>query len=75
MEYYPSIKTVWNLAICYSMDGPRWYHIKWDKSKKDKIPYNFTYMWNLKYILRDAYNKQVVAGGAGVRRWEISEMS
>ena len=32
-------------------------------------------MWNLKYILRDAYNKQVVAGGAGVRRWEISEMS
>ena len=50
------------------MDGPRWYHVKWDKSKKDKIPYDFTYIWNLKYILKDAYNKQVVAGGAGVGR-------
>ena len=26
----------WNKAICSHMDGPRCYHIKWIKSKKDK---------------------------------------
>ena len=32
------------------MDGTRDYHTKWSKSeKKRQIPYNITYMWNLKY--------------------------
>ena len=32
------------------MDGPRDYHTKWDKSKRERqIPYSITYMWNLKY--------------------------
>ena len=26
----------WNLAICDSMDGPREYYTKWNKSDKDK---------------------------------------
>ena len=31
------------------MDGPRDYHIKWSKSDGERqIPYNITYMWNLK---------------------------
>ena len=32
------------------MDGPRDYHTKWSKSeRKRQIPYDITYMWNLKY--------------------------
>ena len=32
------------------MDGPRDYHTKWSKSERERqIPYNITYMWNLKY--------------------------
>ena len=31
------------------MDGPRDY-IKWSKSERERqIPYDITYMWNLKY--------------------------
>ena len=39
-----------NNAICSNMDGPRDYHTKWSKSERERqIPYNITYMWNLKY--------------------------
>ena len=32
------------------MDGPRDYHAKWSKSGRGRqIPYDVTYMWNLKY--------------------------
>ena len=32
------------------MDGPRDYHTKWSKSEGERqIPYDITYMWNLKY--------------------------
>ena len=32
------------------MDGPRDYHTKWSKSDRERqIPYDVTYMWNLKY--------------------------
>ena len=32
------------------MDGPRDYHGKWSKSERERqIPYDITYMWNLKY--------------------------
>ena len=49
MEYYSAIKE-WNNAICSNMDGPRDYHTKWIKSERERqIPYDITYMWNLKY--------------------------
>ena len=39
----------WNLAICDSVDGPRGYYAKWNKSDRERqIPYDFTCMWNLK---------------------------
>ena len=32
------------------MHGPRDYHTKWSMSEKERqIPYDITYMWNLKY--------------------------
>ena len=32
------------------MDGPRDYLSKWSKSDRERqIPYEITYMWNLKY--------------------------
>ena len=38
-----------NLAICENMDGPRGYYAKWNKSDRERqIPYDLTYMWNLK---------------------------
>ena len=35
--------------MCSKTDGPRDYHSKWKKSgRESQIPYNVTYMWNLK---------------------------
>ena len=32
------------------MDGPRHYTTKWNNLKRErKIPYDITFMWNLKY--------------------------
>ena len=32
------------------MDGLNLYHTKWSKSERERqIPYDITYMWNLKY--------------------------
>ena len=45
-----SRKKEWNNAICSNMDGPTDYHTKWSKSERGRqIPYDVTYMWNLKY--------------------------
>ena len=45
-----SHKKEWNNAICSNMDGTRDYHTKWRKSERERqIPYDITYMWNLKY--------------------------
>ena len=45
-----SHKKEWNKAICSNMDGPRDYHTKWSKADRERqIPYDITYMWNLKY--------------------------
>ena len=45
-----SHKKEWNNAICSNMDGPRDYHTKWSKSERERqMPYDITYMWNLKY--------------------------
>ena len=50
MEYYWTIKKEWNNAICSNMDGPRDHHTKWSKSDRERqLPYDITYMWNLKY--------------------------
>ena len=50
MQYYSAIKKEWNNAIWSNMDGPRDYHTKWNKSERERqIPYDITYMWNLKY--------------------------
>ena len=35
--------------ICSNMDGTRDYHTKWSQTEKDEIPYDITYMGNLKY--------------------------
>ena len=38
-----------NLAICNNMGGPTGYYAEQCKSDRERqIPYNFTYMWNLK---------------------------
>ena len=38
-----------NNAICSNMDGTRASHTKWSKSERERqIPYDITYMWNLK---------------------------
>ena len=42
-------KKEWGNVICSNMDGPRDYHTKWSKSDRERrIPYDITYMWNLK---------------------------
>ena len=36
--------------MCNNMDGPRDYHTTKSKSESERqIPYDITYMWNLKY--------------------------
>ena len=48
----PRHKKEWNNAICSNMDGPRDYYAKWNKSERERqIPYDITYMWDLKYEL------------------------
>ena len=50
MEYYSAIEKEWNWVICRDMDGPRDCHTEWSKSERERqIPYDVTYMWNLKY--------------------------
>ena len=45
-----SHKKEWKNAICSNMDEPRDYHTKWSKPDRERqIPYDITYMWNLKY--------------------------
>ena len=46
MEYYSAIKKERN-AICSNMDATRDYHTKSERERQ--IPYDITYMWNLKY--------------------------
>ena len=39
----------WNLGICNSVDRTWGYHVKWNKSDREKQTlYNFTPMWNIK---------------------------
>ena len=48
MKYNSAIKK-WNFAICDNMYEPSGYYAKWNKSdRKRQVPYDFTYMWNLR---------------------------
>ena len=39
----------WNITIYNNMDVPGGYYAKWNVSNRERqMPYNFTYMWNLK---------------------------
>ena len=49
-EILLSHKKEQNNAICSNMEETRGYHTKWHKSERERqIPYDITYMWNLKY--------------------------
>ena len=67
MEYYS--KKEWNLTICDNMDSPWMYYARWNKSDRERqIPYDFTYMWNLKNTtnktkLIDTENRMMVGRG------------
>ena len=65
----------WNLTICHSMDGPRGYYAKWNKSVRERqILYDFTYICNLKNKINeqnwnrliDAETRLMIARGEGV---------
>ena len=59
VEYYSAIKKERNNVICSNMDATRDYHTKWSKSEREKqIPYDITYMWNLKYDTMNLSMKQ-----------------
>ena len=48
MQWNISHKKEWNNAIYSNMDATRDYR-KWSKSERQRqIPYDITYMWNLK---------------------------
>ena len=50
MEYHSAIKKEWNNVSCRNMDRTGDYHTKWGKpDRQGQIPYNITYIWNLKY--------------------------
>ena len=53
-----SHKKEWNNAMCSNMDDPGDYHTKWSKSERERqIPYNITYLWNLKYDINELVYK------------------
>ena len=50
VEYYSAIKKNKIMPFAATMDATRDYHTKWSKSERERqIPYDITYMWNLKY--------------------------
>ena len=55
-----SHKKEWSLSICSNMEGPRGYYTQWNMSNREgQIPYDFSYMWNLKIkIKKQAKQKQ-----------------
>ena len=61
------------------MNGPRDYHSKQSKSeRKRQIPYDITYMWNLKYYTdehtneteTDSQKQRTGSRGQGEEHWE-----
>ena len=65
-EILLSHKNEWNDAICNNMDETRNYHIKRNKSERERQrPYDTTCMWNLKY----GTNKPTYKTEMTLRRW------
>ena len=69
----------WNNAICSNMEATREYHTKWTKSEQERqIPYDITYIWNLKYDPNQPIYKRETASwtqrteevGGGME-WEV----
>ena len=52
---YSAIKKEQNNAICSNMDATRDCHTK--SERKRQIPYDITYMWNLKYSTNEPIYK------------------
>ena len=49
-----------NLIFCNSMNGPRGYYARRNKSVRERqIPYHFTYMWNLMNKNKNNKKKQI----------------
>ena len=49
MEYYSAIRKN-EIMLFSNMDELRDYYSKWSKSDRERqIPYDITYMWNIKY--------------------------
>ena len=54
-----SHKKKWNRGICNEVDGVRVCHTEWSKPERERqIPYDNTYMWNLKYDTNELFTKQ-----------------
>ena len=79
-DVVPMHKKEQNNAICSNMDATRDYHTNWSQADRERqIPYDITYMWNLKYgtnepIYETEIDSQteirlVVAKGVG-REWD-----
>ena len=77
MGYISAVTEEWDLGIRNSMNRPRGYWTKWNKSEKERqILYDFTYIWykkNNKWTNKigtviDTESKQVVARGEEINR-------
>ena len=78
MKYYSAIRNNEILPIVTTWIEPRRYSSKWNKSGREgKIPYDYTYVWNLKNKttkqtkqsrnrLLDTINKLLVTRGVGI---------
>ena len=68
-----------NIAIYNNMDGPRDYCTRWSKSKRERqIPYDITYIWNLKdntnehiYKTETDRHREQRRGCGGRKDWEL----
>ena len=87
VQWNISQKKEWNLTICNSMDGPRGYCTKWNKSVRERqMPCNFTHLWNVKNkineqtVENDSYRERFdgCQRGKGVeelgKRWRDQEV-
>ena len=58
VEYYSAIKKEWNNGLCSNINATRDSHTKWNKSERERqIPYDVTYIWNLKYGTNESIYK------------------
>ena len=66
-----------NHAICSNMDATRDYHTTWSQVRERQIPYDTTYMWNLKYGANEPIHKEKPTERADLwlpREWKGGRM-